>query len=42
MLAGLIRYVAGIGGQPIYSLQAIFAGYGKSGHDPQTDSRQRR
>lgn len=37
-VANLIRYVAGAGGQPIFSLQAILAGYGAAGgHDPQTD-----
>ena len=36
-LKSLIRYVAGTGGEPIYSLQAIFAGYARKNNDPQSD-----
>jgi hypothetical protein len=34
-LKDLIRYVAGTGGEPIYSLQAIFAGHARRNSDPQ-------
>ena len=36
-LKNLIRYVAGTGGEPIYSLQAIFAGHARKNNDPQSD-----
>ena len=36
-LKNLIRYVAGTGGEPIYSLQAIFAGHSRRNSDPQGD-----
>lgn len=36
-IIGLIRYVAGCGGQPIFSLQAIFAGADHRGADPQAE-----
>ena len=37
ILKNLIRYVAGTGGEPIYSLQAIFAGHARKNNDPQSD-----
>ena len=37
VLKNLIRYVAGTGGEPIYSLQAIFAGHSRRNTDPQSD-----
>ena len=37
ILKNLIRYVAGTGGEPIYSLQAIFAGQSRRNNDPQSD-----
>ena len=33
----MIRYVAGTGGEPIFSLQAIFSGHSPRGNDPQSD-----
>lgn len=33
----MIRYVAGTGGEPIFSLQAVFAGNSQRNNDPQTD-----
>ena len=34
-LKNLIRYVAGTGGEPIFSLQAVFAGFFRKNNDPQ-------
>ena len=33
----MIRYVAGTGGEPVFSLQAIFAGHSKRNNDPQSE-----
>ena len=33
----MIRYVAGTGGEPIFSIQAVFAGHSRQNNDPQSD-----